>query len=161
MTTNYKVNVNDSFHFDCNQESVLQLDAVKVDENKRHILHLNKPFEAEILKSDFNQRKYTVKVNNNTYTVSIANALDQLISTMGISKTTTKHINSIKAPMPGMILEISVEVGQVIKEHDNLIILSAMKMENSFLSPRDGVIKSIAVKVGDAVEKGQLMIEFE
>jgi biotin carboxyl carrier protein len=161
MTTNYKINVNDSFHFDCNQESVLQLDAVKVDENKRHILYLNKPFEAEILKSDFNQRKYTVKVNNNTYTVSIANALDQLISTMGISKTTTKHITSIKAPMPGLILEISVEVGQVIKEHDNLIILSAMKMENSFLSPRDGVIKSIAVKVGDAVEKGQLMIEFE
>lgn len=161
MTTNYKVNVNDSFHFDCNQESILQLDAVKVDENKLHILHQNKPFDAEILKSDFNQRKYMVKVNNNTYTVSIANTLDQLISAMGISKATTKHINSIKAPMPGLILEISVEVGQVIKEHDNLIILSAMKMENSFLSPRDGTIKSISVKVGDAVEKGQLMIEFE
>ena len=63
--------------------------------------------------------------------------------------------------MPGLIIEIAVVVGQTVKENDNLIILSAMKMENSFLSPRDGVIKSIAVSVGDAVEKNQLMIEFE
>jgi biotin carboxyl carrier protein len=36
-----------------------------------------------------------------------------------------------------------------------------MKMENSFLSPRAGIIKSIATKKGDAVDKGQLLIEFE
>jgi biotin carboxyl carrier protein len=36
-----------------------------------------------------------------------------------------------------------------------------MKMENSFLSPRDGIIKSISVLLGDAVDKGQLLIEFE
>jgi biotin carboxyl carrier protein len=63
--------------------------------------------------------------------------------------------------MPGLILEISVVVGQEVKENDNLIILGAMKMENSFLSPRDGIIKSISVAVGDAVDKGQLLIEFE
>jgi biotin carboxyl carrier protein len=63
--------------------------------------------------------------------------------------------------MPGLILEISVVVGQTVKENDNLIILGAMKMENSFLSPRDGVIKTISVLMGDAVDKGQLLIEFE
>jgi biotin carboxyl carrier protein len=63
--------------------------------------------------------------------------------------------------MPGLILEINVVVGQTVKENDPLLILEAMKMENSFLSPRDGVIKSIAVIKGDAVDKGQLLIEFE
>ena len=63
--------------------------------------------------------------------------------------------------MPGLILEISVVVGQTVKENDPLLILEAMKMENSFLSPRDGVIKSIAAIKGDAVDKGQLLIEFE
>jgi biotin carboxyl carrier protein len=72
----------------------------------------------------------------------------------------TKQINAIKAPMPGLILEISV-VGQTVKENDSLLILEAMKMENSFLSPRDGIIKSISVILGDAVDKGQLLIEFE
>jgi biotin carboxyl carrier protein len=63
--------------------------------------------------------------------------------------------------MPGLILEINVAVGQHVAENDPLLILEAMKMENSFLSPRDGIIKSIVVVKGQAVDKGQLLIEFE
>ena len=158
MSIGYKVNVNDTFHFDLEKESVSQLDAVRVETNKFHILHENTPYQAEIITSDFLQKNYTVKVNNNTYTVAISNPLDILIKEMGFETGLTKQVNFIKAPMPGLILEISVVVGQTVKENDNLIILGAMKMENSFLSPRDGVIKSIAVQVGDAVDKGQLMV---
>ncbi|TDE07657.1 acetyl-CoA carboxylase biotin carboxyl carrier protein subunit [Flavobacterium sandaracinum] len=161
MSIGYKVNVNDTFHFDLEKESVSQLDAVSVETNKFHILHGNTPYQAEIIASDFLQKNYTVKVNNNTYTVVISNPLDSMIKDMGFETGLTKQVNFIKAPMPGLILEISVVVGQTVKENDNLIILGAMKMENSFLSPRDGVIKSIAVAMGDAVDKGQLLIEFE
>ena len=161
MSDIYKVNVNDTFQFDCNEESISQLDAVNLEENKFHILRYNSPFKAEIISSDFNQKSYTVKVNNTNYTVAISNSLDILIKEMGFEVGLTKQVNAIKAPMPGLILEISVVVGQTVKENDNLIILGAMKMENSFLSPRDGVIKSISVTTGDAVEKGQLLIEFE
>ena len=49
----------------------------------------------------------------------------------------------------------------MVQENDPLLILEAMKMENSFLSPREGKIKSIAVVKGQAVDKGQLLIEFE
>lgn len=161
MSSDYKVKVNGSLEFTLGNSNLSQLDAVEVEANNFHILHQNKPFRAEIINGDFVQKTYEIKVNNNTYHVVISNALDQLIEKMGFEKGKSKHVNSIKAPMPGLILEISVTVGQTVKENDNLIILSAMKMENSFLSPRDGVIKSIAVKVGDAVDKGQLMIEFE
>ena len=161
MSIGYKVTINDTFHFDLEKESILQLDAVHVDANKIHILHENTPYHAEIITSDFLQKRYTVKVNNNTYTVAISNPLDVLIKEMGFETGLTKQVNFIKAPMPGLILEIGVVVGQEVKENDNLIILGAMKMENSFLSPRDGVIKSISVLVGDAVDKGQLLIEFE
>jgi biotin carboxyl carrier protein len=161
MSIGYKVNVNDTFHFDLEKESVSQLDAVRVETDKFHVLHENTPFQAEIITSDFLQKSYTVKVNNNTYTVAISNPLDILIKEMGFETGLTKQVNFIKAPMPGLILEISVVVGQTVKENDNLIILGAMKMENSFLSPRDGVIKTISVLMGDAVDKGQLLIEFE
>jgi biotin carboxyl carrier protein len=161
MSLDYKVKVNGSLEFTLGNNNLSQLDAVEVEANNFHILHQNKPFRAEIINTDFVQKTYEIKVNNNTYHVVISNALDQLIEKMGFEKGKSKHVNSIKAPMPGLILEISVTVGQTVKENDNLIILSAMKMENSFLSPHDGVIKSIAVKVGDAVNKGQLMIEFE
>lgn len=161
MSIGYKVNVNDTFHFDLEKESISQLDAVSVEANIFHILHQNTPYKAEIVTSDFFQKSYTIKVNNNTYVVAISNPLDILIKKMGFEVGLIKQVNFIKAPMPGLILEISVVVGQTVKENDNLIILGAMKMENSFLSPRDGVIKSISVTMGDAVDKGQLLIEFE
>lgn len=161
MSSNYKVTVNDTFPFDFEKESISQLDSVPVEANAFHILHQNIPYKAEIITSDFNHKSYTVKVNNTNYTVVISNPLDILIKEMGFEVGLTKQVNAIKAPMPGLILEISVVVGQTVKENDNLIILGAMKMENSFLSPRDGVIKSISVKTGDAVDKGQLLIEFE
>lgn len=161
MSIGYKVNVNDTFHFDVEKESVSLLDSVSVEKNKFHILHDNIPYKAEILTADFHQKSYTVKVNNNTYNVAISNSLDLLIKEMGFEVGLAKQVNFIKAPMPGLILEISVVVGQEVKQNDNLIILGAMKMENSFLSPRDGIIKSLSVNIGDAVDKGQLLIEFE
>ncbi|PRZ23979.1 acetyl-CoA carboxylase biotin carboxyl carrier protein subunit [Flavobacterium granuli] len=161
MSSTYKVNVNDSFQFDFDKEQVSQLDAVSIEANKFHILHQNTPFRAEIVSANFNEKSYTVKVNNNSYTVAISDALDVLIKKMGFEVGSTKQVNAIKAPMPGLILEISVSVGQSVKENDSLLILEAMKMENSFLSPRDGIIKSISVNKGDAVDKGQLLIEFE
>ena len=161
MSDNYKVKVNDSLSFDINKDSISKLDAVPTEVNHLHILHQSRPYKAEIVSADFNQKQYTVKVNNNTYTVAIANDLDQLIKDLGFEVGLAKQVNAIKAPMPGLILEINVVVGQAVKENDPLLILEAMKMENSFLSPRDGVIKSIAASTGDAVDKGQLLIEFE
>ncbi|HWR94530.1 MAG TPA: acetyl-CoA carboxylase biotin carboxyl carrier protein subunit [Flavobacterium sp.] len=161
MSSDFKVKVNDTFEFDFNKENTSKLDKVSVEKNKFHILQNNLPYKAEIVSSDFNQKKYSVKVNNNIYHVAISNALDILIKELGFEVGASKVIKKLKAPMPGLILEINVEVGQTVKENDNLLILTAMKMENSLLSPRDGVIKSIAVNVDDSVIKGDLLIEFE
>lgn len=161
MSTSYTLSVNNTISFDFSESDLQNLDAVSMENCKFHILKEHKPFKAEIMTADFLAKKYTIKVNNNTYEVAIADALDRLIKSMGIERGRTKVINAIKAPMPGLILEISVEIGQTVKENDPLLILEAMKMENSFLSPRDGVIKSIAVEKGNAVDKGQLLIELE
>ena len=161
MSNHYKLNVNNTFQFDVENDVVSQLDAVSVEKNKFHILKNNTPYQAEIIATDFINKTYTVKVNNSTYTVAIANALDMLIKEMGFEVGAAKQVNAIKAPMPGLILEISVEVGQEVKENDPLLILEAMKMENSILSPRNGVIKSVTMSKGAAVEKGALLIEFE
>lgn len=161
MSSDFKVKVDDTFEFDFNKENTSKLDAVTIQKNKFHILQNNLPFKAEIIFSHFYQKKYTVKVNNNIYQVAISNPLDILIKELGFEVGVSKVIKQLKAPMPGLILEINVEVGHTVNENDNLLILTAMKMENSLLSPRDGVIKSIAINVGDSVIKGDLLIEFE
>ena len=161
MSNSYKLSVNNSTPIELSESDLKNLDAVSIEKKQFHILKDNKPYHAEIISTDFIAKKYTVKVNNNTYEVAIANPLDSLIKDMGFEVGLAKQVNAIKAPMPGLILEISVSIGQTVKENDSLLILTAMKMENSFLSPREGVIKSIAVNVGDSVVKGDLLIEFE
>ena len=125
------------------------------------MLQEGKSFKAEILNSDFLKKTYSVKINSNTYQVSISNELDLKIEDMGLSINTTKQVNDIKAPMPGLILDVLVEQGAEVAEGDYLIVLEAMKMENTLTAPRDGVVKSISVNKGDAVDKNQLLIEME
>ena len=70
-------------------------------------------------------------------------------------------MEEVLAPMPGNILEVLVNVGDAVKEDDELIILEAMKMENPICSPVDGTIKEIKVKVKDVVEADQLLVVIE
>lgn len=161
MNTSYKVKVNNTSEIDITKNEALALDSLKTSSTKFHVIKNNNSFKAEITESDFDNKTYKVKVNNNTYNININNDLDNLIKQMGFEVGAAKKVNDIKAPMPGLILEINVKVGQEVQEDDALLILEAMKMENVLTSPRDGIIKSISVTKGDAVEKNQLLIEFE
>ncbi|AXT50438.1 acetyl-CoA carboxylase biotin carboxyl carrier protein subunit [Aquimarina sp. BL5] len=161
MSTSYKVKVNKNFEAMISEEDISKTNIVKTSDSKFHILEEHQSYHTEIIKSDFNDKKYTVKVNANTYEVDIANSLDMMISEMGFSIGASKQVNSIKSPMPGLIIDIQVVVGQTVKEDDYLLVLEAMKMENIITSPREGIIKSIDVAKGDAVDKGKLLIEFE
>lgn len=157
----FRTKVNDTFEYEINIEDVSKLDALQVSKSKYHVLQNNKSYEAEIFESDFNNKSYLIKINNNLFKVDISSDLDLLIKKMGFEIRSTNHINSIKAPMPGLILEINVEIGQEVKEDDPLLILEAMKMENVITSPRGGIIKSINTEKGAAIEKNHLLIEFE
>ena len=157
----YKVSVKGQNAFDLNEEQIAGLDSIALDEKNSHILKDHKTYKTEILENDFLNKSYKVKVNNSEYEVNIATELDNLIKELGFEVGASKQVNAIKAPMPGLILSIHVEVGQEVQENDSLLILEAMKMENNFNSPRAGKIKSILVEKGQAVDKGQLLIEFE
>lgn len=161
MDTSYQLTVNNAHIYNRKASESARIDAVAVSPTQFHILKNNQAYTAEIVSTDFLAKTYTVMVNGNSYNVAIATPLDLLIKEMGFLVGNSKQVNEIKAPMPGLVLEMSVVVGQEVQENDCLLILEAMKMENSFLSPRAGIIKSIAAQKGDAVEKGQLLIEFE
>ncbi len=67
----------------------------------------------------------------------------------------------LKAPMPGLILEVKIAVGDTVSKDDTLIVIEAMKMENVLKAQSDGIIKSISVKKSASVEKGDMLLEFE
>ncbi|MFN2261139.1 MAG: biotin/lipoyl-containing protein [Psychroflexus sp.] len=153
--------VDEKHNFEFSQEDIQNLDIQQISPQSYHLLVNHKSVKSEIVKSDFLNRKYTVKINSNLYEVEIANELDILIKEMGLSLAASQKINEVKAPMPGMILDIMVKENQEVKEGENLLVLEAMKMENTILAPRDAVIKSISVETGKTVTKNQILIEME
>ena len=161
MNKKFKVKVNDSFDFNLNEKQVNDLDIIKENNSKFHILVDNQAFKAKLMHSDFYKKQYTVVVNSNTYQVNIVNPLGELIKKMGYTLGSSKKLNLINAPMPGIIIDINVKEGDHIKEGDTLLILEAMKMENALTSPKDAIVKTIFTKKGEIVDKGKLLIELE
>ena len=163
MGTNskFKITVNNSDVFNISQKKLEECDIIQNPAGDYHIISNAKSVSGLILKSDFKNKRYTVQINNNEYDISIKDELDQRIDDMGFSSGSSKHIHTVKAPMPGLILDILVNEGQKVKENDPLLILEAMKMENIITSPRSAVISAVSVKMKQAVDKNALLIEFE
>ena len=161
MDNSYSVKVGDDFDFTLSKDTISSLDLIKTGDNAYHLLQNGASYHLKILHSDFNRGKYTLSVNGTEFETSILTPLDELIKKMGFAVNAGKNVDSISAPMPGLILDILVEEGQEVSEEDQLLILEAMKMENIITSPRSGVIKSIHISKGEAVDKKQLLIEFQ
>jgi len=64
----------------------------------------------------------------------------------------------IKSPLPGIILDIFVNLGDSVKQGQHVIMLEAMKMENNIDADREGVVKEICVKHNDSVMEGDVLI---
>ena len=67
----------------------------------------------------------------------------------------------ILAPMPGMIVRISVKVGDTVEAGQGVVVMEAMKMENELRATAAGIVKSVEVVAGTAVEKGAVLVELE
>jgi len=65
------------------------------------------------------------------------------------------------APMPGLLVKLSVEEGQAVKAGEELAIVEAMKMENVLRAPQDGVIAKIIATLGDSLTVDQVILEFK
>jgi biotin carboxyl carrier protein len=136
-------------------------DLIEVRENTFHILKDNKSYNATLISFNAEEKTMVVKVNGNEYQVSIKDKYDLLLQQLGIQNKVSPAIQHIKAPMPGLIINIAMNEGDEVKKDDILLILEAMKMENVIKSPRCGKIKQVHVQLRQAVEKNQVLLEFE
>ncbi|MBQ6064431.1 MAG: biotin/lipoyl-binding protein [Prevotella sp.] len=69
--------------------------------------------------------------------------------------------NAVKAPLPGVITEIKVSVGDDVKEGDVVIVLEAMKMANNLEAEKAGKVTAICVKTGESVMEDSPLIVIE
>lgn len=125
-----------------------------------HLLYRNRSYNVEVIKLNAEEKSLVLKVNSVKFSLQVKDKYDELLRSLGLDNLTSKKVNDIKAPMPGMVLKVLVNEGDEVKKGDALLVLEAMKMENILKSPTDGTIKKIAAVKGVAVEKNQLLIQF-
>ena len=156
----YKVKAN-GFVFSIDQKEAAVADLIQKSPTEFNIIKGHRSINATLLESDATGKKLIIEVDGEKYNVEIKDELDQMLDVMGFGIATAKQIKEVKAPMPGMVLEIVVADGQEVNEGDKILILGAMKMENSIMIQSNAKIKKVAVSVGQAVEKGQVLVELE
>ncbi len=69
--------------------------------------------------------------------------------------------NAVKAPLPGVITDILVEVGQEVAAGDNVVVLEAMKMANNLQAEKSGKVTAICVQVGQSVMEDEALVVIE
>lgn len=69
--------------------------------------------------------------------------------------------DKVVAPMPGIVVNVAVEVGAEVQQGQIVCVVEAMKMENNITSPRAGKVKEVLVQAGQEVDNGQALIVFE
>src|ERR1700754_4208584 len=102
-----------------NGESV-KWDLEKLNEGYFHILYNNKSYVAEVVKADHTTKIFSIKLNGKTYPVELKDRFDILLEKMGMNSSAGSKVNMIKAPMPGLIIDLKVKTGDSVKPGDTL-----------------------------------------
>lgn len=135
-------------------------DLNQVNDTEYHVVHNHKSYNIELINYDEKQKLITLKINGKVADLTYTDEYDQLLESIGISANSSKKIKELKAPMPGLVLEVVAEKTQNHEKGDTLLILEAMKMENIIKSPDAVEVNEILVKPGDSVEKNQVLMTF-
>lgn len=119
-----------------------------------------KTFTAKCLAVDKEEKTVELQLNGRRVQLQIKEPLDELLHSMGLDKISGSAAATIKAPMPGMVLDVTVEPGASVSKGDKVLVLEAMKMENIIKAGGDGIVARILVQKGQTVDKNQVLIEF-
>lgn len=125
--------------------------------------------------NSFDDNQANVSVNGTSYDIDVEGMITKtktpkLVQTPvvpstdahpAVAKTASPasvSAGAIKSPLPGVILDLKVKEGDVIKVGQRLLVLEAMKMENNIDSDREGVVQSLKVRKGDSVLEGDVLL---
>ena len=103
----------------------------------------------------------TIRTSSGRRTITWKDRRALLLESMGFESGRDRGEREVRAPMPGLVLDVLVEVGQEVRSGDGLVVLEAMKMENELRAATAGTVHSVRVAAGEAVAKDALLIEIE
>jgi len=105
-------------------------------------------------------RQVIMELNGERWFVAITDQFAELAEGSRREKATSED-GSIGSPMPGVIVDVKVKIGDIVAEGEPLVVLSAMKMETVLPAPRSGVVTRVLHNAGDQVDPEDLLLCIE
>ena len=105
--------------------------------------------------------RWTITRHGERYDFEVVDERTRHIRSLAGTSDRARGQAALKAPMPGLVVRVQVEPGQAVAAGAGIVVLEAMKMENELRASAPVVIKSVHARLGEAVEKGQVLVEFE
>lgn len=113
-----------------------------------------------------------LEVNGTSYSIQLEQEVKKSKTPTLIRSASKRPVEPLKvspkarktkvlAPIPGVILQVDVKVGDQVKKGQRLVLLEAMKMENNIVAEKDGCITAVNVSKGQKVLENEIMMEFE
>ncbi len=153
--TQYTIDINDDQHITINGKTYA-IDFTSLSQTGLASLILDgQSFDVDIAEHEEN---YAVMLKGVLHDVQVEDERTRRLAGMKRSMAEAVGEVLIKAPMPGVIVDVPVEVGQSVAKNQVVAILESMKMQNEFKSPKDGVVKSVRVKPGDKIDQNTVMV---
>ena len=116
--------------------------------------------EGDIAKIEVNGTPYMVEIHRQVKSAKTPTLVRPVLKepSKDIEKKEGK-VNNIKAPLPGIILDIAVKEGDHVTRGQKLAVMEAMKMENEIKSDRDGEIVNVKINKGQSVLQDDVLFE--
>jgi len=151
----YEIEINEAGEILLNGDR-LSADFMAVAEHSVYSLLLDDDsYEAHIAPHDLGLE---VLLRGRRYMVAVEDERSRLLRKVGGADITPTGEFQLKAPMPGLVVAVPVEVGQSVAKGTDLVILESMKMQNELKAPRDGVVSRIRVEAGDSVQQNAVLV---
>lgn len=154
----YQIKVNNNQTTHTIDPKQIDWDLLEIKDGVFHIIKEQNSYTVVVLDADYESKTFKIRIGSTVYDLELKDQFDLLAERLGLSTANAKKSNVIKAPMPGLVLDILVEEGAEVKKGDSILILEAMKMENVIKASGDGLIAEIKVEKGMAVEKNQVLV---
>jgi pyruvate carboxylase subunit B len=104
--------------------------------------------------------RYVLRIDGRRFDIDALDERARAIRDLAAAAGGPAGPQPLKAPMPGLIVRVTVAVGDAVAAGQGIVVMEAMKMENELAAPAAGTVKAVHAKAGNAVEKGALLVEF-
>ncbi|MBK5188541.1 MAG: biotin/lipoyl-binding protein [Gemmatimonadaceae bacterium] len=125
------------------------------------IVGVNDAVHRMVLRERVARGRYRLWLDGHRYDAEALDSRARAIRDMQASVAKPAGPAPLRAPMPGLIVQLRVAAGDSVAAGDGLVVMEAMKMENELRAISAGTVRAVHVTVGAAVEKGALLVELE